>query len=98
MKDINEYEKYLPVGTVVMLKNAKKRLMIVGFGCHGKDDNRIFDYAGVPYPQGYISSKINLLFDHDQIDKIYHVGPIDNDAKEFNENLKEVIRKENIDE
>ena len=95
MKNINEYEKYLPVGTVVMLKNAKRRLMITGFACHSNEDTKVYDYTGVPYPQGFISSKINLLFNHEQIDKIYHVGPIDNEAKEFNEKLKEVIQKEN---
>ena len=83
-------EKYLPVGTVVMLKNGKKRLMIVGFCCYGEDKSKIYDYSGVMYPEGLISSDANIMFNHEQIEKIYHVGPMDEDAKKFNEKLREM--------
>ena len=67
-------EKFLPIGTVVLLKEAMKRVMIVGFCAMQQDDDTIWDYSGCLYPEGVLSSSEMLLFNHDQIDKIYHLG------------------------
>lgn len=82
-------EKYLPIGTVVMLKGGEKRVMITGF-CSIEDKNRdkIWDYSGCIYPEGFLTSNQNCLFDHDQIEKIYHLGLIDEEEKEFKAKLK----------
>ncbi len=89
------YDKYLPIGTVVLLKGATKKLMITGF-CVTAEENRdkIFDYCGCLYPEGVINSKQNALFDHNQISKIYFTGYQNNEEKEFKEKLKEVMSKE----
>lgn len=86
------YEKYLPIGTVVMLKGGTKRAMIIGFCsiADGKKD-KIYDYTGCLYPEGVISSDRTLLFDHSQIEKIYHLGLIDDDERKFKSRLKEMI-------
>ncbi len=92
MEEIEKNEKYLPIGTVVILKNAKKRMMITGFCC--KDEQKpekTFDYSGCLYPEGIVSSDRNLLFDHDQIDKIFALGYSDDEEKEFKERLKEAL-------
>ena len=66
-------EKYLPLGTVVLLEGGAKRVMITGFATASSDDpDLIYDYAGCMYPQGFITSNQTVLFDHDQIQKIYH--------------------------
>ena len=89
-------EKYLPIGTVVLLKNAKKRVMITGFAVTGKESgNKIFDYIGCLYPEGVISSETNLLFDHAQIDKIFYMGYVDNEWKELEPNLKKAVDEMN---
>ena len=43
----NVGEKFLPLGTVVMLKGASKRLMITGFCTMAADESEcvIYDYA-----------------------------------------------------
>lgn len=88
------YEKYLPIGTVVMLKDGKKRIMITGFCCIDKNnEEKIYDYSGCLYPEGIISTDKNLLFDHIQIKEIYHIGLIDNEEKEFKEKLKAILSK-----
>lgn len=89
------YEKYLPIGTVVLLKDGKKRIMITGFCCYGdKEENKkIFDYSGCIYPEGVISSNKVLLFNHDQIAQIYYLGYADEEEKKFKEKLKSVIDK-----
>lgn len=86
--------KYLPVGTVCLLKNAKKKVMIVGFCATATEvGEKIFDYIGCLYPEGIISSNENLLFNHEQIDKIFHLGYSDEDDKAFKEKIKELLEK-----
>ena len=82
------FEKYLPVGTVVLLKNGKKRVMIAGFAVISETDNKVYDYGGVLYPEGFISSDKTLLFNHNQIDKIYYLGLQDEEELSFVSNLK----------
>ena len=90
-------EKYLPLGTVVVLEGGTKRVMITGFATASSDDpDLIYDYAGCMYPQGFITSNQTVLFDHDQIQKIYHFGLIDPEWVEFQDNLKKFL--ENLDE
>lgn len=88
------YEKYLPVGTVLMLKGGKKRVMITGFCIVSNEDKEtVYDYCGCMYPEGIIKTEQALLFNHDQIDKIYYLGLIDEEEKDFKNKLKEVIEK-----
>lgn len=90
-------EKYLPIGTVVMLKGGSKRAMITGFCVTGEENKeKMFDYAGCIYPEGVVSSKQILLFDHNQIEAIYHMGLIDDEEKQFKQKLVEVVNKINI--
>lgn len=90
-------EKYLPLGTVVLLEGGTKRVMITGFATASSDDpDLIYDYAGCMYPQGFITSNQTILFDHDQIQKIYHFGLIDPEWVEFQDNLKKFL--ESLDE
>lgn len=87
-----KYKKYLPLGSVVLLKGATKRLMITGFCVTPNDDEgKIFDYSGCLYPEGVISTEQVALFNHDQIDKIYAIGYSDDEDKKFKVKLIEVL-------
>ena len=85
-------EKYLPIGTVVLLKGGRKRAMITGF-CSVAQENqdKIYDYSGCVYPEGYLSSNQVCLFDHDQIEKIFFVGFEDEEEKHFKEKLNTIV-------
>ena len=87
-------KKYLPIGTVVMLKGGKKRVMITGF-CLAVPEkmNEVWDYSGCIYPEGLISTTQVLLFDHEQITKVYQIGYIDEEEKEFKKKLNEYVSK-----
>ena len=89
-------EKYLPVGTVVLLKEGTKRVMITGFCTmeEGKQD-KVFDYCGCLFPEGFISMDKNLLFDHDQIARVDHMGLVDDEEKEFKSKLNELVKQLN---
>ena len=63
-------EKFLPIGTVVLLKGGRKRAMITGF-CSVAQENpeKIYDYSGCVYPEGYLSSNQVCLFDEEKVFK-----------------------------
>lgn len=92
-----EYKKYLPIGSVVMLKNGKKRLMITGYlQIDLEKPEQVYDYSGCFFPEGIISTKQNMLFNHDDIDKIYCIGYNDEEQRNWNTKLHELSNEENI--
>ena len=83
--------KYLPVGTVVLLENGSKRVMINGFcTMDANKPDKIYDYSGVLFPEGSLSSDQTLLFDHSQIARIDHMGLEDQEEKEFKVKLVQI--------
>lgn len=91
---MNNNGKFLPIGTVVLLKGGKKRLMIIGFCSYDAEKkDKAYDYTGCLYPEGIISSKQMALFNHSQIDKIYHLGYSDEEEKTFKKKLVEELNK-----
>ena len=88
-------EKYLPIGSVVLLKGGKKRAMITGF-CSVAQENqeKIYDYSGCVYPEGYLSSNQVCLFDHEQIEQIYFVGYEDEEEAIFKEKLNKIVTEQ----
>ena len=84
----NNLGKFLPIGTVVLLKGATKRLMITGVCSYDEQTrDKAYDYTGCLYPEGIISSKKMALFDHSQIEKIYYLGLRDKEEIEFKQKM-----------
>ena len=85
-------EKFLPIGTVVLLKTGTKRIMITGY-CMASPENpeKIYDYAGCVFPEGFIFENKVGLFNHDEIEKIEHMGLVDDEQKIFCSNLLETV-------
>ncbi len=93
MKKIGE--KYLPIGTVVMLKGGSKRVMITGFCTREDGKKKLWDYSGCLYPEGILESNQICLFDHKQIQEVYHVGlEEDEEEKNFKTQLKKIVGTE----
>ena len=96
MKDAN---KLLPIGSVVMLNNGTKEVMITGFYTVANNDlNTVYDYCGCMYPEGVIISDQNLLFNHNQIAKVLFIGYRSDKDVEFKRKLTEAINKEDVNE
>ena len=91
-----EFEKYLPIGTVVLLKGGRKRIVICGYIVISKEDKKVYDYGGVLYPEGFINSKRLLLFNHEQIDKVYYYGLQDDEGEKFIDMIKKVDMKKGV--
>ena len=68
MKDL------LPVGSVVLLKDATKKLMIIGILQVKPDEDKVYNYLGVPYPEGYVGAENNFLFNHADINDLIFKG------------------------
>ena len=87
-------EKFLPIGTVVLLDGGQKRVMINGFcAIDPAEPKKMYDYSGVLFPEGALSSDQALLFDHDQIKEISHMGLEDSESKKFNLKMKMLLEK-----
>lgn len=87
--------KYLPLGTVVMLKKGVHKVMIVGYCTVSPElgENKMFDYMACLYPEGIFSLDKMLVFDHDDIDVIHQIGYSDDDQVRFNGKLLEMKEK-----
>ena len=81
----------LPIGSVVLLENGEKRLMIYGIKQLGSEEyeGMEFDYVGVPYPEGYIGHEYAYLFNHSDIAETISRGYEDDERTEFIERLNE---------
>jgi len=87
-------EKYLPLGSVVLLKGAKHRISIIGFCFTIKEkNNRQYDYVGVPYPEGFLGISHIMYFDHSDIESIINVAFSDDEEKDFKKRLKETVKR-----
>ena len=86
-------EKFLPIGSVVRLKNGVKNVMIMSYLIFptGNDQHKeMYDYGGCAFPEGVIDNKVGIGFNHDQIEEIIHVGLEDDEFNQLNTTLKEV--------
>ena len=83
-------EKYLPVGSIVLLKDAVKRIVIVGYCCKAEKSDEVFDYCGYLFPEGVLKTSQVALFNHSQISQIDHMGLDDDEFKRFNQKLKDL--------
>ncbi len=87
--------KYLPLGSIVLLKEAVKKLMIIGYSIIDLDDkSKIYDYIGCLYPEGTIDTKTNIVFNHEDIEVIIALGIKDDEVNNFNFRIKGILEDE----
>ncbi|CEG28717.1 DUF4176 domain-containing protein [Bacillus sp. B-jedd] len=67
-------KKYLPIGSVVLLKGGEKRIMIYGRQQKELRSDKIWNYIACLYPEGNLSEDYMYLFNQDQIERVYFVG------------------------
>ena len=69
--------------------------MVNGFcSIDAEEPEKMYDYSGVLYPEGSLSSDQTLLFNHDQIVRIDHMGLIDDEETAFKTKLNEILEAE----
>lgn len=100
LEDDGKFTKYLETslptlkvsitcGSVVILKNGKTKLMIIGYcKCMKKDKIKENDYIACVYPLGVIDFKNTLAFKSDQIDEVLFIGKNSPEYEKLNEILQ----------
>lgn len=83
-------KEYLPIGSIVLLKNASKKIMIYGRKQMAADTGEMFDYVACLYPEGNISDEYTLLFNHEQIETVVFRGFSDEEEVHFNGSILNV--------
>lgn len=89
-------EKFLPIGSVLLLKGATKKVMITGY-CSAIPENpeKTYDYVGCLFPEGNLAGSDVVLFDHEQIGTIVHSGLVDEEFNTLNNEIKNALAEEN---
>ena len=80
-------DKYMPIGSVVLLEGGKKRVMIMGRGQRDAATDKAWDYLACPYPEGFLGEDFAYLFNHEQIARVFFIGFQDGEELAFNERL-----------
>ena len=79
----------LPVGSVVLNKNADKKLMIIGILI--ESEGLRHDYIAVTYPEGCMDAQHLYAFNHEDIEKVEFIGFVDAEFQLFRGTVAESI-------
>ncbi|GAB2024706.1 DUF4176 domain-containing protein [Lactovum odontotermitis] len=83
---MTEENTFLPLGSLVILKGALKKLMIVNRAC--LFDGKYFDYGAVLYPEGMIDNNL-AYFSQEDIFKVVFESFTDDDDNLMVEQLRQ---------
>lgn len=97
---MKQTERFLPIGTVVTLKNGSKKVMIYTYGIYptgkvyskGKEVPRkkeMYEYGGCLYPEGMVDPSLVCAFNHSDIKEINHLGLFTNEHVEYSNRLNQ---------
>jgi hypothetical protein len=86
MKNLKERD-LLPLGSIVLLRDGEKKLMIYGRAQIAVADNDEFDYIACLWPEGNIDEEFMYLFNQSDIDMVFHQGYTDSEDAAFIEVL-----------
>ena len=89
-------KELLPIGSVVMLNGATKRVMICGRIQTKVDDGTTYDYSACYYPEGIINPKELFLFNNDDIDMVYFLGLQDVEEFKFRSFMEEKMKEKGL--
>ncbi len=93
------FDELLPIGSVVLLKEGRKKLMIIGIKpVTDEEPEKVYDYIGVLFPEGYLNNEYNFLFNHEDINDIVFWGYNNPERKTFIEYLDKVYKGQDIQE
>ena len=81
----------LPIGSVVLLEGAEKRLMICGRIQTDTATGTTYDYSGCLYPDGIIDSSQLYMFNNENIKTIFFVGFQDLEEFQFRRFMEEQL-------
>jgi len=78
----------LPLGSIVILKDGDKKLMIYGRGQISAEKQEEYDYVACLWPEGNLNEEFMYLLNHSDIETVCHHGYSDDEDQEFLEMLR----------
>lgn len=91
-----EKERFLPIGSVVLLDGGTKPVMITSYSIFGNIQNdagetekKMYEYGCCVYPEGILDPQKTGGFNHDQIKNILFVGYETDEQKELSKIMDE---------
>ncbi|MEG2146637.1 MAG: DUF4176 domain-containing protein [Lachnospiraceae bacterium] len=76
-------KQYLPIGSVVLLKEGTKKIMIYGRKQIAVDSGEEYDYIACFYPEENINDQYMFLFNNEDIEATIFEGFKDDEEVEF---------------
>ena len=77
------YKNMLPIGSVIRTIGAERKLMVIGRVVTTEENDMIYDYVGVPYPEGINDTDKMYFFNRNQIEELLFIGFQDPEALLF---------------
>ena len=82
-------QKFLPIGTVVQLKDSTALAMIAGyFPVTQSEPGKVYDYSGFKFPVGFVRNNEVYCFNRDQIELVVAYGYRDIEEDQFMQRLE----------
>jgi len=73
----------LPLGSIVILNDGEKKLMIYGRTQMTPESTEKFDYVACLWPEGNLDEEFMYLFNSSDIDEVFHHGYTDAEDAEY---------------
>lgn len=91
---VDNLNDLLPIGSVVLLKNGKRKLMIIGIKPIDVTNNITHDYLAVPYPEGFIDDRLTFFIEHSKIEQVIARGYENEERESFISEMNELYKSE----
>ena len=83
----------MPIGSVVRIGDADKRLIIIGRAQRKAGEEDLYDYCSVPFPEGYLDGEHLIFHDHGDITYIFRVGYINDAEMDLQQRLEDFLKE-----
>ena len=88
-------KELLPIGTVVLLKDGLKKVMITGYYTKAVNSKKVYDYNGCVFPEGLMES-VYCLFDREQIDQVFYEGLNNEEYADYIKEIEALAKKKGV--
>ena len=86
--DQQAIQRFMPIGTVVKLKGVGDAYMILGFkSINSQGETK--DYIACLYPNGFGENTPFYCFDHEDVERVYHIGYFNMKGQKLQNDLNE---------
>ena len=94
MRTEKQIRDLLPIGSVVLLRNGKKPLMIYGVCQTDEESGQEYDYISVIWPEGNLGNGSSFMFNNEDIDKLLFRGADGVERDDFIDKLVDFYKTE----